>query len=105
MGMYDVTKQSFDKVTPEMNKEAAEAIRYVWGQIASDACECFDRDYCTRAEMLELVLDADRLSSHYAYNTTVEEALRIAQYVIWMKWHKPTAWKAFLKEFFPYKSY
>lgn len=91
--MYDVKKDTF-KICPEMESMAADSIIRTWNNIAGDCFECSDT--LSRAEVIELVMDANRLE---------DNGMEAAAYAIWAKWFSPTSWKRIIKMSLPYKSY
>lgn len=83
--MYAVKKDSF-KINPEMERMAADSIIRTWNNIAGDCFECSDT--LSRAEVIELVMDANRLE---------ENGMEAAAYAVWAKWYSPTSWKRIIK--------
>lgn len=98
MGQYDVVKDSF-KATDDMDARARKLMNRVWEVIASD---CLELDSpMTRNDVVEVVLDADRLTS---YSQTFEES-ETARYIIWLSRFNKTRFSRLCKTTFDSKYY
>ena len=103
MSMYDVKQDSFSGEDKELAETAYWIMNQVWNYIGYDVLELLGRS-ASRAEMLEMVLDADRMMT-CARSDDKEKQLKACQYVIWMEHHNNKLWKKFLREKFPFKRY
>jgi len=96
MGMYDVTAESFF-LSKEMDDRACAAMRCTWDAIAADVLELSDGNM-TRDEVLEMVLDADRMTMYGDDNKAAEYTFMV------MRYYK-TYWKTLGIQAFPYENY
>ena len=98
MGQYDVEKGSF-KASDDMDARARRLMNKVWWIIAYD---CLELDSpMTRNDVVEVVLDANRLTS---YSQTFEES-ETARYVIWLSRFNKTRFSRICKATFDSKYY
>jgi hypothetical protein len=104
--MYDVhgdqNKDLFE-LSKEMDDRAMYAVNRTWDTIGGD---CLVNDMgepdesvsIKRADMLELVMDANHMETYGGDHEA-------AAYVIWMKCQRPAYYKKFIKKAFPYEKY
>jgi len=88
MSMYDVKEDSYKETTNEMDERAALAIRKTWENISGDWMDLFGKSSISRKEMLEGVLDANRIEN---YGGDVEAAT----YIYWVDKFRPKEFKKF----------
>jgi hypothetical protein len=103
--MYAVERDTFIKAdTKKMDARAITAMQRTWDYVAED---CFVNDQgefdesikYRRSEVLELVLDADRMTS------MPEADVEAARYAVWVHRYHPAHWSRLSKQAFPYSWY
>lgn len=102
--MYDVQPYSFT-FDPVKDKSAASLMNDTWNYIAGD---CFVGDdgevdesmTMTREDVVELVMDADRMT--HSYNGDME----VAAYAVWAhRYHEDHFQQEIVKKAFPYETF
>jgi len=99
--MYDVDKDSYPGKSEELDQRAVYAMSTTWDRIADDCFfdDCGQSDESKtmrRSEVLELVLDADRMAT---------EDADAARYTIWLSRFNKAHFDRVVKMAFPYKTY
>lgn len=97
--MYDVTKESF-AINPILRSDAIAGIRNCWQSIGHEFLVNEDGEpdetvVMDRNEVIECVLDANRLES---FTATIDAAA----YAIWAKWHNRNEWKLIVNTALPF---
>ena len=101
--MYDVKPDTFPDISTEMDKRAISALNHTWDAIAYDILVDDNGKYdesksIRRNEVVELVQDANHMET---YGGDFDAAC----YVIWLSRFKPTYYKRFIKQAFPFQWY
>lgn len=93
MSILVIQEDSFTEISEEMNKRVVAAINRTWDAIASDYLELCEDGSCDREEMLEGVMDADRMDQ---YGSDKEAT----SYCVWLSRFHKKEWQELCKKSF-----
>ena len=101
MGMYDVEKDSYPEFSDDLNSRAKQAMQQTWDCIAGDMLvdeegRPDESKTLTRDEVLEVVLDADRMADYDA---------DAARYTIWLSRFHKEQYDRLVHSTFPYETF